>query len=392
MNALLCLLSDQHVPNLLSVHHYRPDHLVLVESGQMQRREMSRHFLETLAKGGLDYDSRCHVQPLTAEDDLRGIRAALEEAHGRLPSATWIANVTGGTKPMSIATYDFFKSHGGKVVYTDAATPDRIVDLETGEAEFCTHRPMVDEFVTGYGFRLVKPSQDLEDAKERAGQELWRTTANLLAATEAGYDGPAIDEAAREKLRKKGLELNAGQLAFPQDELRHRWLDGLPSRKFSKYEGEFLTGGWLEVFFYNLLSRHAEQLGIWDVALGQHIGKENAGPGESNDIDVCFMHRNALAMVECKTGSQENDPGGTSTLYKTDAVVRQQGALRVRSFFATTAANVLDKSGTVREALQKRADMYRCTILTKDRIRELAELELKESSNTATRVRQVFHL
>lgn len=146
------------------------------------------------------------------------------------------------------------------------------------------------------------------------------------------------------------------------------------------------------MFFYNLLSRHAEQLGIWDVALGQHIGKENAGPGESNDIDVCFMHGNALAMVECKTGSQKNDPGGTSTLYKTDAVVRQQGALRVRSFFATTAANVLDKSGTVRESLQKRADMYRCTIITKDRIRELAELELANSPEVLARVKLCFRL
>jgi hypothetical protein len=392
MNVLLCLLSDQHVPNLLAAHHYQPDHLVLVESGQMQRREMSRHFLEALTKGGLNYDSRCHVQPLPAEDDLRGVRAALQEAHGRLPSATWIANVTGGTKPMSIATYDFFKSHGGKVVYTDAATPDRIVDLETGDAELCLHRPTVDEFVTGYGFRLVKPAQDLEAAKARAGQQLWRATANLLAAAEPGYDGPAIDEAAWEKLRKKGLELNSDQLAFPQDELRRLWLDGLSSRKLTKYEGEFLTGGWLEVFFYNLLSRHAEQLGIWDVALGQHIGKENAGPGESNDIDVCFMHGNALAMVECKTGSQENDPGGTSTLYKTDAVVRQQGALRVRSFFATTAANVLDKSGTVRESLQKRADMYRCTIITKDRIRELAELELANSPEVLARVKLCFRL
>lgn len=80
------------------------------------------------------------------------------------------------------------------------------------------------------------------------------------------------------------------------------------------------------MFFYNLLSRHADQLGIWDTALGQNIGAENAETSAPNDIDVCFMHNHGLAMVECKSGEQEQDKsGGMNTLYKTEAVARQQG-------------------------------------------------------------------
>jgi hypothetical protein len=250
----------------------------------------------------------------------------------------------------------------------------------------------VEEFVTGYGFRLVKPAKDVEEAKARAAQELWRTTANLLAASEPGYDGPAINDNDWEKARKKGIELTADQLAFPSATLRDLWLEGKATRALTKYEGEFLTGGWLEVFFYNLLSRHAEELAIWDVALGQNIGREDTQISAPNDIDVCFMHNHGLAMVECKSGSQDQDPGGMNTLYKTEAVARQQGALRVRSFFATTAPNVLDKAGNVKEGLRKRADMYKCTILTRNQIRELAELELVGSSQTALRVKELLHL
>jgi hypothetical protein len=393
MKVLLCLLSDQHVPNLLSVHHYRPDQLVLVETPQMQKRETARHFLDALGQGGLDYASRCHRQVIPAEDDLPLIRAALQEAYGRFPAASWVANATGGTKPMSIATYDFFKAVGGKVVYTNFSHPEKLIDLDTGAAEICSHRPAVNEFVTGYGFRLVKPAQDVEDAKRRAVQPLWRTTANMLAKNEASYDGPALDRESWEKLRKKGLELSAEQAAFPNEELRQMWFEGAPSRTLSKYDGEFLTGGWLEVFFYNLLSRHQEHLGIWDVALGQNIGTENAQTGVSNDIDVSFMHNHGLAMLECKSGSNGySQSSGMDTLNKIEAVAQQQGALRVRSFFATTWSDVLDKQGNVRDGLKRRADMYKCTLITRDQIRELAELELAESPGTVNRVKELFRL
>jgi hypothetical protein len=336
----------------------------------MQKREIARHFLHALGQGGLDYASRCHRQVIPAEDDLPLIRAALQEAYGRFPTANWVANATGGTKPMSIATYDFFKAVGGKVVYTNFSHPEKLIDLDTGAAEICSHRPAVNEFVTGYGFRLVKPAQDVEDAKRRAVQPLWRTTANMLAKNEASYDGPALDRESWEKLRKKGLELSAEQAAFPHEELRQMWFEGAPSRTLSKYDGEFLTGGWLEVFFYNLLSRHQEHLGIWDVALGQNIGTENAQTGVSN-------------------GCQSS---GMDTLNKIEAVAQQQGALRVRSFFATTWSDVLDKQGNVRDGLKRRADMYKCTLITRDQIRELAYLELAESPKTALRVKELFNI
>ncbi|MGZ3302304.1 MAG: hypothetical protein ACXWPK_15690 [Isosphaeraceae bacterium] len=69
MRTLLCLLSDQHVPNLLSVHHFQPDRLVLVESQQMQERKVGDHFLQALALGGLNYGGDRHErQPLDHTD------------------------------------------------------------------------------------------------------------------------------------------------------------------------------------------------------------------------------------------------------------------------------------------------------------------------------------
>src|SRR5438046_36844 len=77
MNILCCLLSDQHVPNLLSVHHCRPDRLVLVESEAMKKRDVAMHFLAALKRGGLDYDDRHDIEPLDAEDSLDAVRRTL---------------------------------------------------------------------------------------------------------------------------------------------------------------------------------------------------------------------------------------------------------------------------------------------------------------------------
>jgi Domain of unknown function (DUF1887) len=367
MKVLLCLLSDQHVPNLLSVHHYVPDQLVLVESTQMESRKVASHFLKALKLGNLDYDARHHIEPLNAEDNLSAVRRALQRAYGRFSSSEWIANLTGGTKPMSIATYEFFKALGGKLVYTNVARPARLIDMNNDQTEDSGHRLGIKEFLAGYGFESRKADDKLAEAEERARE--WADSAQLLAQHAPEKDILVLDEQERKRARDKGIELPAGRFAFPADELSKIWLNGESTRKLSKYEAEFLTGGWLEVFVWNVLMRHADALGIWDVRLGLEVGR--CGDPSGNDFDVSFMQNHGLSMVECKSGSQDHDPG-SDILYKVEAVTRQFRALRVRSYLATTGTNVLDKENKIKASLRTRADIYQCRILVRAEIRELA--------------------
>jgi len=149
MKVLLCLLSDQHVPNLMSVHHFQPDRLVLIESAVMKQRHAAAHFLNALKLGGLDYDTRAEVAFLQAEDSLEAVRSTLRQAYGKHPSADWIANLTGGTKPMSIATYDSSRRWNGRLVYTNVASPAELMDIATPRRETCNHRLAIKEFLAG---------------------------------------------------------------------------------------------------------------------------------------------------------------------------------------------------------------------------------------------------
>lgn len=376
MKVLLCLLSDQHVPNLLSVHHFQPDRLVLVESSGMKAKHASANFLTALKLGGLDYEGRCDVEGLHTEDSLEAIRGTLRQAYGKHPSADWIANLTGGTKPMSIATYEFFKALEGRLVYTNVAKPAALLDIATQQTETCRHPLTIKEFLAGYGFESRKADDKIQEAEGRARE--WWECARVIAEHASSADLLPLSDEDRKKARNKGIQLQPGQLQAPSEVLTTsiagtfnltQTEGAAPSGNLTKYAVEFLTGGWLEVFFWGLLCKHADALGISDVRLGLEVGR--AGDAAGNDFDVAFMHNYGLAMIECKSGAQEQDPG-SDILYKVEAVTRQFRALRVRSYLATTAGHVLDKEGHIKSALRNRADIYNCRILTSAQVRALA--------------------
>ncbi len=379
MRTLLCLLSDQHVPNLLSVHHFRPDRLVLVESEAMRERGVADDFLRALKLGGLDYGGdRCERQPLAHEDALPEIRRALQDAYGRHPSDEWIVNVTGGTKPMSIGTFQFFSVLEATRVYINQSRPNEIQFMDGAGIERVAHRPTIAEFLAGYGFQSQKSPDDVAAAEDRARQ--WWDLARALAAEFGSEELLQFEsDKERKKAKEKRLDLMTRHLhsrlaasptarsflarTFALNETD----DGLTGQ-LDKYQVQFLLGSWLEVFLWGLLERCREALNIWDVRLG--IVPQRPGQ-EANEFDVSFMRNYGLWMVECKTGSQEYDKGG-EILYKIEAIIRQPRALHVRTILATTSSNVLDEQGQVRPEIKNRAAAHRCTIVRRDQIRDLA--------------------
>lgn len=385
MKILLCLLSGQHVPNLLSVHQFAPDQLVLVETPGMRQQSAAESFLRALELGGRDYRERSTIQRLDSEDCLESVSRALREAFGRFPTGEWIVNLSGGTKPMSIAAYEFFKALGARLVYINAPRPNQLLGLDGTPVEVCEYRPSAVEFLAGYGFEQRKQAVAVEEAESRA-RSLWDGARQIAATCPertllalGDLQDPDVKKS-WDKARRKGLDLQPEHLADLPAEVaagietgfglgrQQNWLSG----NLDKYGVEFLTGGWLEVFLWGLLDRCAADLDIWDVRLGMQFGK--VGIETDSEFDIAFMHRYNLAIVECKSGSQEHDPGA-DVLHKLEAVVRQFLALRVTSYLATTSPNVWDKSQDIRPAVRNRASIYGCRILDRHHIQRLAKTD-----------------
>jgi hypothetical protein len=387
MRVLLCLLSQQHVPNLLAIHHYLPDCLVLVESNDSRKKQLATHLLDAIRLGGLDYtnhpgEDRSHIEPLESEDDLNAVRTSLRHAFNRYPGAEWLVNVTGGNKPMSIATYDFFNGLirrdvlNGRILYTNVAHPGTIIDLDSHVSENVDHRVSIKQFLAGYGFESRKADAKIAEGESRARR--WWDCSRAIAAEAGASSLLSLSDDERERARDKGLELAPGRLRsggkpfWPSvaEALSLQVEDGCLMGRLDKYAVQFLTGGWLEVFLWGLLDCHAETLGIWDVRLGLDVGQKGASTG--NDFDVAFMLKHGLCMIECKSGSQSHDPA-TDILYKIEAVMQQFRALRVRSWLATTSPTILDRTtGEIKASIQTRAEIHNCGIILTEDIRRLA--------------------
>jgi hypothetical protein len=96
----------------------------------------------------------------------------------------------------------------------------------------------------------------------------------------------------------------------------------------------FANGGWIEHHVYQSVSQVTGDLAIRDKAANLQVLGDS---GQPNEIDVAFMARNRLFMVECKTARMNNadDLKANDTLYKLAENCRRIGGLGTRGMLAT---------------------------------------------------------
>ena len=83
--------------------------------------------------------------------------------------------------------------------------------------------------------------------------------------------------------------------------LRHIGFVPQHAGRLTHAEVEYLTGGWFEEWTYHQIRRlvHPDE-----AAIGVHIARPNTD--HENELDVVFILRNRLYVVECKTGVQSD--------------------------------------------------------------------------------------
>jgi hypothetical protein len=410
MKIMVCLISGQHVPNLLSIRSESPvpDRLVLIVTPLMKARDKHNQFLNALAAGGLDYGPRNDIKDLTKEDSISETYELLKMIHKEHLNDDLVVNLTGGTKPMCIGAYEFSKEKHLRTLYVPEGNQHEAKDLLGGSSVDLKHRISTAEFLEGYGFGVQNPG-DLKISRERA-EDLFELAALLTANSEDhGLRGmlgkiQALMEKKKEDDRKgwnrDGLILTEESKVYLDNEsLRSKIAsklglntkDSMLLGSLDKHRVEFLAGKWLEVFVWGMLNPFVEDERIWDLNQGVRVGK--AFPGEDNDLDVSFMMNQSLCTVECKTGGQGHDTAGKDVLYKIEAIKSGLRAIRVKTYLATTSDNVIDpQRGGIKGALLRRADIYECKIIAGGKLRELSELYFLKSPKLAERVSEEFEI
>lgn len=360
---LVSLISDQTVPNILTIHHFKPDELLFISTNDMEKKKRCEAIIKTLAALGLNYDRRSS-KILVQEDSLLDCHKKIEKWIEGRDNAEFIINLTGGTKIMAIAAYEYFKDYNSRMVYVPIPKNEFITPFpkkSPGKPTALTLRLNVVQYLTAYGLEVTNKDK----LKGYRHESLYR--AELSEWIAHRYDrvkNALIWLCGNLRPHRDGPEFNfegtfSGANAHERElfqRLEIEYINGHASKRVSRSDIRYLTGGWLEEYCFNAVAEFVGK-GIDDAEIGLKMKNPQ---GRDNEFDVMFTKGNALYFVECKSLDQHDDIN-VDVLYKIGALQRDFG-LKVKSFLVTTSPYIL-KNGEIRQSVKARAEQFHTEII-----------------------------
>ena len=347
-NIIIVLVSQQTIQNVLFIKEFvksNDDHILLISTKGMKEKE-------EWIKNSLNIQNKYH-SIIVDEYDNKDILQKLKEFDIHEYKNKYI-NITGGTKLMSIETYDFFKSIENCHIYyiTRGNEYKKIFPIEEENTYNFKCSVSIKEYFKAYGF----------ESKESGLSEIDKEyTYDFLEKFLENDRYHIIQELQRKRgvnnLKKVNISEVNGLGKFLSD-------IGFPLKNegiISKKEIEYLTGSWFEEYVYYTL-KDANIVQDTDILCG--VSKKN---GQSdNEFDIVILKENQLHIIECKTYICNNDKPSlpVDTIYKLDSIQKELG------LFAKPYIITLNKAHEIKEAYKKRAGQYGIKILTIENIIE----------------------
>lgn len=342
----LILVSAQPIPNLTPMldDAIKPKKVIMLVSPDMRERARA---LEAIFKPrGIRVES-CDIDDPW---DAQQISDKVLDILCQYPDGDIALNATGGTKLMSIAAFEAFRSENAPVYYVHPRH-DRLLWLSPKQLPHeLADRLKLKDYLMAYGADQVTIPADTQSVPP-AIQELTR---ELLAgidryADELGTLNYLANQADNSQLTAKInptrqtrpmlwelLELfeNAGIC-----QLEHRLI------RFPDPQARFIAnGGWLEMHTYAACFQLKQKCDIQDIACNLTVARHPAGKTEvKNEIDVGLIHANRLHLIECKTKQFEKN---ADMLYKLGSLRDLMGGQQARAMLVSF--NNLDKASRTR--------------------------------------------
>lgn len=318
----------------------RPRRIIQIVSPDMRQR--SEWLADVLRSRNL------HIERWEVDDawDIEHIqRRVLELLDKELEECAENAialNVTGGTKPMSIAAFDTCRLYKLPVFYVHPEH-DRIIWLHPHGLEpyELTGRIKLEPFLQAHGAKLEgEPGrnipqhnlletgqeiiQRIDKFQKPLGQLNWlaNTACNDLHSAQVKDDRGDLSELINLFEQGGYLQRGGNHLHFPDKNARF-----------------FVNGGWLEYLVFDAVRKLRKQdKHIQDIARNVKVKREQHGKPIPNELDIAFLRNNRLHIIECKTRrfpDEGADSPGADALYKLDTLADLMGGLQARTMLVS---------------------------------------------------------
>lgn len=175
---LVSLISEQTIPNILAIHHFKPNELLFITTDEMEKKRKIDAIMNTLQKLRLNYEDKSN-RLVVQEDSIIDCHRKIDKWIEGKENSEFVINLTGGTKIMSIAAYEYFKDYSSKMIYIPIPKNEFIVPFpkkSPGKPTELALRLSVVQYLTAYGLDVVNEAKLKgyhEEAKKRSELSKW---------------------------------------------------------------------------------------------------------------------------------------------------------------------------------------------------------------------------
>lgn len=350
-NIAVIIISDQTVQNVQFIKEIGTfDEYLFISTQAMEKKGCSEWIINTL-----HLDNNLVKKLIVEEFAPESIEQKLQEIY-KASGEEYFVNITGGTKLMSIAVNDFFKSKTNATIYYLTGRNNQVINLTKNQKSSLQCKITLEEYLTSYGIVIKsgsqnKPNYPFEIAKSFYQEFLQAKPENIQLLQELRNHIQIKDRKSTEFEVKNFENLNELLEAIS---FEHKG-------KISRKDAEYLTGKWLEEYVFHQIKLKLKFTEDF-IRVGLYLQKEGIYKTE-NDFDVMFIYENELYIIECKTSHKiEKKNKLNEYIYKLDALQKEFG-LFAKYFIFTLGDLPSDKNQ--QEQVKDRLKFHKITLLTK---------------------------
>ena len=355
---LVSLISEQTIPNVQFIKWYTKNNFQKYDLLFVSTKKMEQNLKSEFIKNALDGISNFlgEIKSLIVEEnDMQNIQSNLKAFFEKLRYKDVIVNITGGTKMMSLISFQFFSNlKNSQIFYQPIAKP--LLELFPESKEFEVNEILtLEEYLKANGIKYRFDNNCVRDWEfnKTVANDLIIPNRTIIAAMVELQNTSYFKNIYKRKDFIDFLEVEEEKFCLEKNKNISKndicnFIDcaGFDIKKVSLNDLRYFTGGWFEEFVYQKVLNEIN-VKPENVALNVHIEKGS----DKNELDVVYLDlKNQLHVIECKSFLEGKDGAKVlnEALYKLQAIIKSKFGLNVKSHLYTKS--VIDKESALNRA------------------------------------------
>lgn len=359
------LVSDQTIPNVQFIKWFVKQNLgqikvLLVTTKEMERKDKSNCIKNALSS----LENFLEWETLTTDgNSLPSISKDLEKYFLNQSYKKIIANITGGTKLMSLAAFDFFKNQTNVEIYYQPIGQELQKLFPVQQNYSINELLSLEEYMNAHGIKFKYSNNCVRDWEYNKSvyENAVLPNRELIKGMLALQNDPHFKGIYKRKdfvdftlIDGSKFEAINSENATKENMCSLLQSFDFDIHKVEKKDIRYITGGWFEEYVYQKICNEYTNVDAKNVALNVSIEKGD----DKNELDVIYLDKeNKLHIVECKSfvEGQEGIKVLNDALYKAQAIIKSKFGLFVKQHLFTKS--VVEKQPQLNRAREFGIDL-----------------------------------